>query len=959
MQPVSRKPAAPASSTDIPPISRRLGFTFLVLLSGFCGISYEVLYARILSNFIGDQFLVSASILLTFMLGIGFGTLYAHRLWRWLWLVEGGIGAFGAAFALGSGRVEEWYYAAGALSRDMGGSMLVCFILLSAPAFLIGCSLPLFAGYLNRLGGGRVFARAYMVYNFGAALTVLLIEFWLLRELGIRTTVLAMAALNGLISLYLLLGFRELCVAPPAALEPLPVPGRHLLALVAVSVGSAVFQLLMIKIAESFLGPFRETFAIVLALVLLGIATGSAITSRWRVNFGWLLFAGLLGLLWLVAGYGWVMSGYAAVHEAAVEHPFTAVGHRVLALALLMGLPAIAFGATIPALLGELGSVARESGKLLCVSSLANAAGFLLMALVLHRHWDYGALILWVGGWAALGLVLHGGFRSRPAMAGLAVFATMIAVHRGWWDERLLYSGYESFQSTAMLEGQRQSPTFPEHFKGYQDVYSLNRVGDDIYFFINGYISMRVNSPAEKIVGAFPALFAPRHDRALVLGVGSGATAGTVACLFDQVDAVELNPLMVRNLYRIKEYNFDLGEKPNTRFILDDAIHYARVSRDHYTLIINTVTSPRYFSSAKLYTREFLSSIRQRLTPDGVYVTWIDTRVGAHGLDIILKTVKESFAECLLGGIKGGYYLLLCSQGPIRLQQPDLVATNSVLAGFFQTNGLPPRLLPYALLHTRATDLIKDPKVRVNTTDFPALEFEMARLDDRELIHFSETVAKALDLTALAKGLAPAVQFDPVDFALLANRLYQNSRLLAGSLAAAEKTSEGFEERYAAAELEYYRQYAAGANSADLHHQHASKLMAQGRFEEVLEAERKALALNPASPRSAYNIAYSHENLGKFELAAAYYLGEMRLEAPASDVALGLARAHLKLNQLDTALAYARRANAVEERAENYRCLYRILDAMGKKTEADEAYQRALNFGIQAATNAPGPRLTR
>ena len=795
MQPASREPAAPEASADIPPLSRRLGFTFLVLLSGFCGISYEVLYARILSNFIGDQFLVSASILLTFMLGIGFGTLYAHRLWRWLWLVEGGIGVFGAAFALGSGRVEEWYYAASALSRDMGGSMLVCFILLSAPAFLIGCSLPLFAGYLNRLGGGRVFARAYMIYNFGAALTVLLIEFWLLRELGIRATVLAMAALNGFISLCLLLGFRELRVAPPAALEPFPVPRRHLLALAAASVGSAVFQLLMIKIAESFLGPFRETFAIVLALVLLGIATGSAITSRWRVNFGWLLFAGLLGLLWLVAGYGWVMSGYAAVHEAAVEHPFTAIGHRVLALALLMGLPAI----------------------------------------------------------------------------------------------------------------------------------------------------------------AFPALFVPRHDRALVLGVGSGATAGTVSCLFDQVDAVELNPLMVKNLFRIKEYNFDLGVKPNTRFILDDAIHYARVSRDHYTLIINTVTSPRYFSSAKLYTREFLSSIRQRLTPDGVYVTWIDTRVGAHGLDIILKTVKESFAECLLGGIKGGYYLLLCSQGPIRLQQPDLVATNTVLAGFFETNGLPPRLLPYALLHTRATDLIKDPKVRVNTADFPALEFEMARLDDRELIHFSETVAKALDLTALAKGLAPAVRFDPVDFALLANRLYQNSRLLAGSFAVAEKASEGFEERYAAAELEYYRQYAAGANSADLHHQYASKLMAQGHFKEVIEAENKALALNPMYPRSAFNIAYSHENLGKFELAAAYYLGELRLDASASDVALGLARVHLKLNQLDTALAYAKRANAVEERAENYRCLYRILDAMGKKTEADEAYQRALNFGIPPATNAPGP----
>src|SRR5262245_32031838 len=60
----------------------------LLLLSGFCGISYEILYARMMGNLIGDQFAVSASILLSFMLGIGIGALYAHHLWRFLWLVE-------------------------------------------------------------------------------------------------------------------------------------------------------------------------------------------------------------------------------------------------------------------------------------------------------------------------------------------------------------------------------------------------------------------------------------------------------------------------------------------------------------------------------------------------------------------------------------------------------------------------------------------------------------------------------------------------------------------------------------------------------------------------------------------------------------------------------------------------------------------------------------------------------
>src|SRR5436190_7152083 len=160
--------AAPQQVETGPSSLRAAGFSILLVLSCFCGISYEVLYGRILSNFVGDQFAISASILLTFILGMGLGALYAHRWWRWLWLIEGGIGLFAAAMALGSDRVEKLFYATPVLSHDMAGAMLVCLLLLVVPTFLIGCSLPLFAGYLSKLSPGGVFARAYAVYNFGA-----------------------------------------------------------------------------------------------------------------------------------------------------------------------------------------------------------------------------------------------------------------------------------------------------------------------------------------------------------------------------------------------------------------------------------------------------------------------------------------------------------------------------------------------------------------------------------------------------------------------------------------------------------------------------------------------------------------------------------------------------------------------------------------------------------------------
>jgi len=78
---------------------QRLMLPLLLFSSGLCGIAYEILYGRLLANIIGDQFLISTAVLLTFLLGIGLGALYAHRLWRGLWLIEAGIGLYAVLFA--------------------------------------------------------------------------------------------------------------------------------------------------------------------------------------------------------------------------------------------------------------------------------------------------------------------------------------------------------------------------------------------------------------------------------------------------------------------------------------------------------------------------------------------------------------------------------------------------------------------------------------------------------------------------------------------------------------------------------------------------------------------------------------------------------------------------------------------------------------------------------------------
>ena len=840
---------------------RRYFFASLLLLSGFCGISYEVLYARILSNFIGDQFSVSASVLMTFLLGIGFGTLYAHIFQRHLWFIELLIGLYGVIFALSARAIDALLYSQLHFSGSAGQSMLLCFVLLSIPAFLIGCSLPLFAGFLSRIQSERVFATAYMIYNFGAALTVLAIEFWLLRGLGIQRTVLMMASLNFFIAAALRIGFQDPELMAKAPIEFIAIEKRPMLALALASIASAIFQLLMVKIAECFLGPFRENFALILALILAGIALGSALVQRFRFTFTGALFVALAGLAWLLAGFGLVMGMYAALYEVFAATYFGWVVFKFAVLLILMGPPAIAFGATIPALLKERENVARESGRLLFVSSIANALGFLLMAFILHPRFDYWILILVIAALSIAALWVHLGLTHRQVPTILALFVPAFFLARSAWDENLLYLGHTSFHSSKELTEARADIQFPEKFKGYQDVFSLTQTNDNVQFFINGFISFNLNSPAEKVVGAFASLFAPRTDDALVLGLGSGATGGTIALLFDKVDAVEINPVVVQNLYRMAKWNFDVHTRPQVRVNLDDAIHYTKTATAHYSLIQSTVTTPLYFSSSKLYTHDFFQTIRQRLTPDGVYVTWVDSRVGERGLDIILKSLQQSFAHCWIGGIKGSYFLLICSPAEIHLRDPARISNNQVLANYLRENDLLPEWLPYGLLNTDAFSLIKDRQVPLNTLDYPALEFEMARLRERNISQFKARLRASMQPESIAKAVKPVMPFDP-------GRLLVHSEMLFGDSTITDQWHDvlfekvpGFAEKYNAAKLEHWKTLAAATDSAEAHEGLGSELLKQDRYEEAAAEFESALKIEPTLADAAEKLAKCREKM--------------------------------------------------------------------------------------------------
>lgn len=845
-----------------------------LLLSGFCGISYEILYAKLFGNLLGNQFTINASVLLTFLLGIGWGTLYAHRFRGYLWVIESGIGAYAAFMALAYDEIDSVLFRAlPFLGTNALAAALVCVVLLLTPALLIGCSIPLFASYFVHLQQTRAFSLTYGIYNIGAALTALLLEFALLRRVGLKDATILLALLNGVVALGVVIATRSMPQAPLLPPEDrIRFPRRVLLALAIASVGSAIFQLLMMKLATFVLGPYNETFALVLAIVLLGISLGSFAAGRFGWTFEQVLLIAGGGVAAVLLLFPILTLGYAFAYLWAAEHYLTLVALKFSFVFLITALPAIGFGATIPALLPRHRQVARESGQLLFVSSMGNVLGFALMAFVLHRLLDYGPMLVAVAALAAGAILLAQERFSRASLLAPGLLMLTLAALQTTWNEGLLYLGYTEFQTVEDLEVAKRTMTAEERFKGPADVFAITRNSGEPFFFINGYVSIPLENPQEKMVGALGAMLSPRLDRALVLGLGSGATAGTVGLLFDRTDVAEINRVVIDHQHMMSDYNFDILHQPGVNIVHDDGIHFIKAGHEPYSLILNTVETPLYFSSSKLYTRDFFELVKRRLAPDGVYLTWVDGRIGDRGIDVIFGTLEQSFRHCALSYMNSAYFQLICSEEPVSLRQYDAVVQNTRLrAHFAKKYETPVRFFAYALLAQDAFKFRSSNPPRVNTLDNPVLEFEMTRLRRGGIPEFGKRLTDRWELNDSRTAAGNAMAWDPAEFSLFATL----------QLAAVSPLARLLEARAANVPLaldEAAFRAAREVGDADGYSRYARILLDHGRFPAAIEAYNELLALEPERDNAHYRLALAYRGAGDYGRAYEHLLAEWDLD---------------------------------------------------------------------------------
>jgi spermidine synthase len=736
------------------PALRTLGLGILAFLSGCCALGYEVLLIRALTTVLGDMFYVHAALLATFLVGIGLGAKLAFRAFRYLFALEFATGLYALVLPAGLRWLAEQPFLAGLTSSPLP-AVAVTASLVIAPGLFIGFSIPLFSAYVKANAGVRLaFQKIYNAYNLGALLSVLVVEFLFVRHLGVTGSMGVLGAIN-LLNGALLLIMRAAPPTPPVQ-EPRRLGASVITAVLLASAASAMFQMFFLKLLYLVFAPHRENFAIALTVTLLGLFLGAFLASRTQVSFPTLMMLLPAALAVIYSFYEPLVRLSQSTAPGPGSSDVVFLGHKLVFGSFFALLPMVLFGGTLPALMRSEREVASESGALLCASSLANAAGYLLYVLVGHP-WLSAAEVLVALGVVALIAGLLVADRWQPVAATVVVSG--LAIMAVFWSEGRFYlsqwlAGYHADWRV-------------ETFKSGAESATLVRGNDYSWITYNGHPSILVERAgiinlAEMMSGVIPALGAPRLDRALVLGVGTGITAGSVSRIFRATDAVEINQAFLDMLPRLAHANLGLHENPAASLHLADGRAFLVGRPSVYDAIVNSIPAPTYYSASKIYTVEFYERVRRALKPDGVFCTWLGVGdMTEQGVIVVLSALRRSFSYCDLRIMRSGYYMATCSATPIRPRPfRDLPVQDSLRRAL-------ERSAPWFDLDQLFTDhriseeiLQFAPKVtRENTDDFPTLEFQVTRAAQARLLRQNDPfLARWAEM-----GIDPIREWESVD----------------------------------------------------------------------------------------------------------------------------------------------------------------------------------------------------
>jgi spermidine synthase len=680
------------------------GVAALLFFSGACALVYQVAWFRELRLIFGASTASSAAVLAIFMGGLGLGGAYLGKradaspnpLAMYAKLEIGVACAAGATPALVWVANTAYLGAGGSIALGSVGAALlrlVLSVLVLGPAtFLMGGTLPAAAKAVEREDDGarRSVGTLYGVNTMGAVLGAVLANFLLLEVLGTRMTLWTATLVNLLVGVIA----RSVARRNAQALAPLEAqveepaddasgapavprwfpPGASAL----VGASFMLMELTWYRMLAPLLGGSSYTFGLILAVALVGIAAGGVIYARSKVPATLQAFSITCALEALFIAIPYALGDRIAIVTALLR-PLCRVGFGAstavwTAVAAFVILPAaIVSGIQFPLVIGLYGRGARGVGRDVGDAYLANtlgsiagslAGGFGLIPLLgALGVWKLVVVSLAVG--ATAGALLHsrgadGPKRGRHAATGalltclpllllLATGPTAVWRHSGIGAGRadLKIERVAATGLAAYARGEQRGMRW--HEDGVESSVAL-RQERGFTFVVNGKADGHalVDAPTQVMSGMLPALLHGAPKSALVVGLGTGSTAGWLAAVASvaRVDVVELEPAILRVARDCGPVNEHVLDNPKVRVHLADAREYLRTTRERYDIVFSEPSNPYRAGISSLYTAEYYAAAADRVTPGGSFVQWLQAyEVDGWAIATAIVTLRKHFAD--------------------------------------------------------------------------------------------------------------------------------------------------------------------------------------------------------------------------------------------------------------------------------------------------------------------------
>lgn len=647
-------------------------------LSGAAGLIYEVVWSRQLTLFVGVTSYAHTAVITAYMLGLGSGSVLIGRLGdrhrnplRLFAALELLTGIYAAATPWLFSWLQDLYIAWAGSAGVVGlSSHLVRFVLallvLLPPTFLMGGTLPVIVRGLTQRHADVASSagRLYGINTFGAVLGTAVAGYLLMPALGLTNTVFVGVAINIVVAVMVgvasagrvdVVEWSTSVAKHEGTAERLRGAKAALGLFMLCGVASLIYQVAWIRSLTLVMGSSVYSFTTTLAAFLSGIALGSfaygyigretSVDKRLVHASAIATVTGFSAVLGLMA-IGRLPEVFLWGFQKAWGFDFMALHVAMFGISFaVMLVPTLLMGAMFPAVAAlwaqRDGSVSRDIGIVYgantagCVTGALAGGLFLLPMLGVH-----GAVML-AGGinvlaGAGYGLMAKPGAQPLRRVLSLvlpvAAFGAVLLLIPAW-DRAIMTSGVFNYAMTepgrtareTLLDRKRANRIL--YYKDGRDG-TVTVTEDDIQrkLVINGKIdaTSRHDLRTQVMIGQLPLLMHPHPRRVLVVGLGSGITAGSVTRLseVESIDIVELSPEVVAAAGYFSEENYDVLKDPRVHLVIADARNYLLSAGATYDVIMSEPSNPWITGVANLFTREFFEVLRRRLAPGGVLCQW-------------------------------------------------------------------------------------------------------------------------------------------------------------------------------------------------------------------------------------------------------------------------------------------------------------------------------------------------